>query len=77
MLLAAAHLVEVVFFTGLIGCVFVVAISWVSVGRDAFSRDTESELHPVESHQKTRDDSPQRADVPKIGAPAYRSSSLH
>jgi hypothetical protein len=74
-MLLAAHVVEVVFFTGLIGCVFVVAISWVSVGRDAFSRDTESELHPVESNQKTRNDSPQRADAPKISGSVYRPSS--
>jgi hypothetical protein len=71
----AAHVVEVVFFTGLIGCTFVVAISWISVGRDAFSRDTEFELHPSESQHKTRNDSPQRAEAPKISGTVYRPSS--
>jgi hypothetical protein len=29
---------EVMFFTGLSGCVVVVIISWITVGRDSFSR---------------------------------------
>ncbi|MGH9519752.1 MAG: hypothetical protein ACRD2D_08875 [Terriglobales bacterium] len=30
---------EVLFYTGLAGCVVVVAISWVSVSKASFSRD--------------------------------------
>lgn len=30
---------EVLFFTGLVGCVVVVAISWVTVSRGGFSRE--------------------------------------
>lgn len=31
-------ILEVLFFTGLVGCVVVVAISWVSVSRASFKR---------------------------------------
>lgn len=34
----AVRFVEGAFFTGLIGCVLVVAISWVSVARSGFGR---------------------------------------
>jgi len=56
---------------------FAGASGWVpiSVGRDAFSRDTEFELHPAESQHKTRNDSPQRAEAPKISGTVYRPSS--
>lgn len=33
----AIHIIEVMFFTGLLGCIVVVIISWISVGRDSFS----------------------------------------
>lgn len=33
----ATRVVEVMFFTGLIGCVSVVIISWVSIFREGFS----------------------------------------
>ena len=29
--------VEIMFFTGLIGCVFVVIISWISIFKEVFS----------------------------------------
>ena len=29
---------EVLFFSGLIGCVLVVAVSWVSIARSSFSK---------------------------------------
>ena len=31
------HVLEVLFFTGLTGCLVVVILSWISVGGDAFS----------------------------------------
>ena len=31
------HILEVLFFLGLSGCVVVVLLSWISVGRDSFS----------------------------------------
>jgi hypothetical protein len=33
----AMRIVEVMFFTGLLGCVVVVIVSWIVVGRDSFS----------------------------------------
>jgi len=33
----AMRVLEVLFFTGLCGCVAVVLISWISVGKDSFS----------------------------------------
>jgi hypothetical protein len=36
-MLLAVHVVEVMFFTGLIGCTLVVCISWISIFRDGFS----------------------------------------
>jgi hypothetical protein len=35
--LIAMRVVEVMFFTGLVGCVSTVIISWFQVGRDSFS----------------------------------------
>jgi hypothetical protein len=35
--LIAERIIEVMFFTGLLGCVVVVVLSWISVGRDSFS----------------------------------------
>lgn len=32
----AMRVVEVLFFTGLVGCVSTVVLSWISVGRDSF-----------------------------------------
>jgi len=33
----AMRVLEVMFFTGLLGCLVVVLISWIVVGRDSFS----------------------------------------
>jgi hypothetical protein len=33
------RVIEYVFFTGLFGCAVVVAVSWVSIFRDGFTRD--------------------------------------
>ena len=33
----AMHVLEVLFFTGLIGCFVVVIMSWISVGKDSLS----------------------------------------
>jgi hypothetical protein len=33
------HVVEVLFFTGLIGCALVVTISWISIFKTGFSKD--------------------------------------
>ena len=35
----AAHILEVMFFSGLIGCSAVVVFSWVSIFKEAFSED--------------------------------------
>jgi hypothetical protein len=34
----AIRAVEVMFFAGLAGCAVVVILSWISVGRDSFSK---------------------------------------
>ena len=33
----AMRVLEVMFFTGLLGCAVVVVLSWISVGRDSFT----------------------------------------
>ena len=33
----AAHVLEVIFFTGLIGCVLTISVSWVEICSDGFS----------------------------------------
>jgi hypothetical protein len=33
--------IEVVFFSGLCGCALLVAVSWISIFRDGFTRDDE------------------------------------
>ena len=35
----ALHLVEIVFFLGIVGCASVVVISWVSIFSEGFSKD--------------------------------------
>ena len=37
LLLLAAKIVEVLFFVGLVGCVLVVTISWISIFKEGFS----------------------------------------
>ena len=34
-----AHVLEVMFFTGLIGCVLTIIVSWVEIFSDGFSDD--------------------------------------
>jgi hypothetical protein len=34
-----AHILEGMFFTGLVGCAAVVVISWVSIFKEGFSND--------------------------------------
>lgn len=40
----AARVLTFMFFFGLIGCAFVVLASWISVGRDAFSKDKPGDI---------------------------------
>ena len=35
----AAHVLEVIFFTGLIGCVLMIIVSWVDICSDGFTDD--------------------------------------
>jgi hypothetical protein len=37
LLLLGGHILEVMFFTGLVGCVAVVVISWISIFKEGFS----------------------------------------
>ncbi len=37
LMVLAIRLVEILFFTGLVGCISVVTISWISIFRDGFS----------------------------------------
>jgi hypothetical protein len=37
LMVLATRVVEVLFFTGRIGCVFVVIISWISIFKEGFS----------------------------------------
>jgi len=43
----ALRLVEIMFFTGLIGCAVVVTISWISIFREGFSDhgDSKADYH--------------------------------
>lgn len=34
----AIRVLKIMFFTGLLGCVVVVLLSWISVGKDSFSK---------------------------------------
>jgi hypothetical protein len=49
-LLFATRVVEIMFFTGLLGCGTVVVISWISIFSDGFSdlmnRESDEDLHP-------------------------------
>ncbi len=37
-LVLATKIIEVLFFVGLVGCVLVVAISWISIFKEGFSK---------------------------------------
>jgi hypothetical protein len=37
----AARVLEVMFFTGLVGCVLTIIVSWVEIFSDGFSKDEE------------------------------------
>jgi hypothetical protein len=43
----AMRLVEIMFFTGLVGCVFVVVVSWISIFKEGFSdpRNSKADYH--------------------------------
>ena len=41
LMLWSKEILEVMFFTGLIGCVGVVFLSWISILKSAFSENTE------------------------------------
>lgn len=41
LMLLATKIVEVLFFVGLVGCVLVVTISWVSIFKEGFSNRDE------------------------------------
>jgi hypothetical protein len=47
LMVLAVRLVEILFFTGLAGCILVVIISWISIFREGFSdpRNTEAGHH--------------------------------
>jgi hypothetical protein len=42
LMLLATKIVVVLFFVGLVGCVLVVAISWVSIFKEGFSKTDEN-----------------------------------
>jgi hypothetical protein len=53
-MLWSMYVVEVLFFTGLIGCTAVVVISWISIFKSGFSNDhlTETERNvSVRTHE--------------------------
>ena len=35
----AVHVVEVMFFVGILGCAVAIVFSWVSISKDGFSKD--------------------------------------
>ena len=37
LMVLAIRLIEILFFTGLVGCIFVVIISWISIFKEGFS----------------------------------------
>ena len=43
MMVLAVRLVEIMFFSGLIGCTLVVLISWISIFKEGFSDPTNAE----------------------------------
>lgn len=58
LMLLAARVVEIMFFTGLVGCASVVVVSWVFIFRDGFSDllNRESDSH-WESGSRPRESS--------------------
>ena len=40
-LILATKIVEVLFFVGIVGCLLVVAISWISIFKEGFSKTDE------------------------------------
>ena len=53
LMMLAEHVVEIMFFIGLVGCASVVALSWISIFRDGFSdlqnRESDSQWEPQHS----------------------------
>jgi hypothetical protein len=41
LVLLSVRVIEVMFFTGLLGCVLVVVISWISIFKDGFTDQDE------------------------------------
>jgi hypothetical protein len=39
LMLLGAHILEGMFFTGVVGCATVVVFSWISIFKEAFSED--------------------------------------
>jgi hypothetical protein len=64
-LLFLTHVIEIMFFTGLVGCVAVVAISWISIFGDGFSdpRNKQSD-----AHWSTQNDSSRSEDTRRVSA---------
>ena len=56
LLILAMRVVEVLFFTGLVGCAMVIVISWISIFGDGFSdpRNKETESHWASQHETSR-----------------------
>jgi hypothetical protein len=46
LLLLATQIIEVMFFVGLVGCVLVVAISWISIFKEGFSQADDQNSAP-------------------------------
>jgi hypothetical protein len=63
-LLFATRVVEIMFFSGLVGCATVVVISWISIFKDGFSDMTNREAH---SHWE--------AQPPALTPPSSKSAS--
>jgi hypothetical protein len=47
MMVLAIRFVEILFFTGLVGCIFVVIISWISIFKEGFAnaRNSRADEH--------------------------------
>jgi hypothetical protein len=41
LMILATKVVEVLFFVGIVGCLLVVAISWISIFKEGFSKNDE------------------------------------
>lgn len=78
LMLFAIRVVEVMFFSGLVGCASVVVVSWISIFKDGFSdpRETESDSHWESQPTASTRDKSMAASVSLARNRRYKKSAL-